>query len=162
MVPQSLVYLQCLSYKQYNFCVQKKNQLDATGWFIALTICPTCFGQFYAHHQDLDTICVITTYGVRCLGFWLSEVRCRAAGCASVMRDVARLQSSNIPHSGRIAQKCPKHVEHIISAINHSVASSWFFLFTHMQRSTDKHTSNSNSVSAECKFWGLKLNIYYI
>ena len=27
-------------------------------------------------------------------------------------------------------QKCPKHVQHIISAINHSVASSWFFFST--------------------------------
>ena len=27
------------------------------------------------------------------------------------------------------AEKCPKHVEHIISAMNHSVASSWFFFF---------------------------------
>jgi hypothetical protein len=28
------------------------------------------------------------------------------------------------------AQKCPKHVEHIINAIKHSVASSWFFFST--------------------------------
>jgi len=40
-------------------CVEKKNQLDATEWFIALTICPTCFGHFYAHHQELVTICVL-------------------------------------------------------------------------------------------------------
>jgi hypothetical protein len=44
------------------------------------------------------------------------------------------------------AQKCPKHVEHIISAINHSVASSWFFVSTHMQRCTDKHTSSSEVI----------------
>ena len=42
------------------------------------------------------------------------------------------------------AQKCPKHVEHIISAINHSVASSWFFFSTHMQRCMDRHTSNQS------------------
>ena len=30
----------------------------------------------------------------------------------------------------------------VISAIKHSVASSWFFFSTHMQRCTDKHTSN--------------------
>ena len=48
--------------------------------------------------------CVITAYGVQCLGFWLSEIRCRAAGCASGMKDVAR--SSNIPRSGLIAG-CP-------------------------------------------------------
>jgi len=40
-------------------CVGKKNQLDATEWFIVLTICSTCFGHFYAHHQELETICVL-------------------------------------------------------------------------------------------------------
>jgi hypothetical protein len=38
-------------------------------------------------------------------------------------------------------QKCPKHVELIISAINHSVTSSWFFFCMHMERCTDRHTS---------------------
>ena len=40
-------------------CVEKKNQLDATEWFIALIICSTCFGHFYAHHQKLETICML-------------------------------------------------------------------------------------------------------
>ena len=44
------------------------------------------------------------------------------------------------------AQKCPKHVEYIISAIRHSVTSSWFFFSTHMQRCMDKHTSNKPTV----------------
>ena len=39
--------------------VEKKNQLDANEWFIALIICSTCFGHFYAHHQELKTICVL-------------------------------------------------------------------------------------------------------
>ena len=69
------------------------NQLDATEWFIALIICSTCFGHFYAHHQELEIICVITAYGVRCLGCWLSEVRYRTAGYASGVRDVARATS---------------------------------------------------------------------
>ena len=48
------------------------------------------------------------------------------------------------------AQKCPKHVEHIISAIKHSVASGWFFFSTHMQRCTDKHPSSlHNTYSAD-------------
>ena len=38
-----------------------------------------------------DYMCVITAYGVQCLGCWLSVVRCRTAGYASGMRDVARL-----------------------------------------------------------------------
>ena len=40
-------------------CVEKKNQLDATEWSIALIICSTCFGHFYAHHQELETVCVL-------------------------------------------------------------------------------------------------------
>ena len=62
-----------------------------------------------------DYMCVITAYGVRCLGCWLLKVRFKAAGC-------------------------------IISAINHPVTYSWFFFSTHMQRRTDKHTSNRMKV----------------
>ena len=39
--------------------VEKKNQLDAIEWFIALVICSTCFGHFCVHHQELETICVL-------------------------------------------------------------------------------------------------------
>jgi len=35
------------------------NQLDAAEWFIALIICSTCFGQLYAHHQELEAILVL-------------------------------------------------------------------------------------------------------
>ena len=58
----------CLSMHRC-ICVEKKNQLDATEWFIALIICSTCFGHFYAHHQELETICVCVTTacGMRCL-----------------------------------------------------------------------------------------------
>ena len=48
----------CLSVHRC-ICVGKKNQLDATEWFIALIICSTCFGHFYAHRQELETICVL-------------------------------------------------------------------------------------------------------
>jgi hypothetical protein len=40
-------------------CVENINQLDAIEWFIALIICSTCFGHFYVHHQELETICVL-------------------------------------------------------------------------------------------------------
>ena len=40
-------------------CIEKKNQLDASEWFIALIICSTCFGHLYAHRQELETICVL-------------------------------------------------------------------------------------------------------
>jgi len=38
-----------------------KNQLDATYYFIVLLIGSTCFGHYYAHHQELATITLITT-----------------------------------------------------------------------------------------------------
>jgi hypothetical protein len=38
---------------------REENQLDATEWFIALKICSTCFGHSYAHHQELESICVL-------------------------------------------------------------------------------------------------------
>ena len=41
------------------FMLREANQLDATEWFIALIICSRCFGHFYAHHQELKTICVL-------------------------------------------------------------------------------------------------------
>ena len=39
--------------------LEKKNQLDSTECFIALIICSTCFGHFFAHHQELETIYVL-------------------------------------------------------------------------------------------------------
>ena len=45
--------------QQTNICVQMKNQLDANERFIALIICSTCFGQLYAHYQEMETICVL-------------------------------------------------------------------------------------------------------
>jgi len=53
-------------------CVEKKNHLDATECFIALMIRSTCFGHFYAHHQVLDTICVLLPPMVCCA--WLLVV----------------------------------------------------------------------------------------
>jgi hypothetical protein len=48
----------CLSVHRY-ICTEKKNQLNATEWFIALIIHSICFGHLYAHHQELETICVL-------------------------------------------------------------------------------------------------------
>ena len=48
----------CLSVHR-RICVEKKNQLDATEWFIALIICSTCFGHFYAHHQEFEIMFVL-------------------------------------------------------------------------------------------------------
>ena len=55
---KSATDLMCLSVHRC-ICVEKKNQLDITECFIALKICSTCFGHFYAHHQELETICVL-------------------------------------------------------------------------------------------------------
>ena len=38
---------------------REENQLDVTECFIALMIRSTCFGHFYAHHQELETICFL-------------------------------------------------------------------------------------------------------
>ena len=76
------------------YFIEKKNHLDATELFIALIIRSTCFGHFYAHHQELETI--VFYYRLRCavLGCWLSGARCRAAGYASRKCDVARRATS--------------------------------------------------------------------
>ena len=47
----------------------------ATEWFIALIIFSTRFGHFYAHHQELETICVLLPPMVcdtLVAGFWRS------------------------------------------------------------------------------------------
>jgi len=41
--------------------LKNKNQLDATYYFIVLLIGSTCFGHYYAHHQELATKMLITT-----------------------------------------------------------------------------------------------------
>ena len=48
-----------VSFNMIIWCVEKKNQLDVTECFIGLMICSTCFWHFYAHHQELETICVL-------------------------------------------------------------------------------------------------------
>jgi len=42
---------------------REKLQLDATQWFIELINHSTCFGHYYAHHQELETMEVITACG---------------------------------------------------------------------------------------------------
>ena len=83
----------------YRVCVEKKNQLDATEWFIALIICSTCFGHFYAHHQELENICVLLPAMVCSAWLLVVGARNRAAGYVSRKRDVARLQVVQHPSS---------------------------------------------------------------
>jgi hypothetical protein len=72
-----------------------------------------------------DYMCVITAYGVRCLGCWLSEVRCSwAAGYTSGMRDVARRPSRNIPHPGRIACCPASHLQQPATKASHNIGGN--------------------------------------
>ena len=41
--------------------MKNKNQLDATYYCVVLLIGSTCFGHYYAYHQELATIMLITT-----------------------------------------------------------------------------------------------------
>jgi len=43
--------------------MKKEIQLDATQWFIELMIRSTRFGDYYAHHQELETIQMFTACG---------------------------------------------------------------------------------------------------
>ena len=43
--------------------MRKEIQLDATQWFIELIFLSTCFGHYYAHHQELETIQMFTACG---------------------------------------------------------------------------------------------------
>ena len=43
---------------------REENQVDSTENLIALIICSTCFGQLYAHHQELETILVLLLHMV--------------------------------------------------------------------------------------------------
>ena len=53
-----------------------KTQLDATYYFVVLRIGSTCFGHYYAHHQELATMLLITTLFVSFLVCCMLEVRC--------------------------------------------------------------------------------------
>jgi len=43
--------------------MKRENQLDAKQWFIDLMIRSTCFGHYYADHQELETIQMFTACG---------------------------------------------------------------------------------------------------
>ena len=74
---------------QMNIHVEIKCQLDATDDFIAdLIACSTCFGQHYAHHQELESIIqVVVACDIWCFGFqvvgmvWSWGLCVRFVGC---------------------------------------------------------------------------------
>ena len=53
-----------------------KNTVDATYYFIVLLIGSTCFGHYYAHHQEIATVMLITTFVVSFLVCCRLEVGC--------------------------------------------------------------------------------------
>ena len=69
--------------------MKNKNQLDATYYFIVLLIGSTCFGHYYAYHQELATIMLITTLVVSFLVCCMLEVRCGYAGVVSGLQALA-------------------------------------------------------------------------
>ena len=97
-----LIYLVdvCLSVHRC-ICVEKKNHLDATEWFIALIICSTCFGHFYAHHQELKTICVLLPPMV--FGACLLVVEVEVQDSRLCGQEEGCCTTCNIPLPGRIA-----------------------------------------------------------
>ena len=56
--------------------LKNKNQLDATYYFVVLLIGSTCFGHYYAHHQELATMMLSTTLVVSFLVYCRLEIRC--------------------------------------------------------------------------------------
>ena len=46
-----------------DFDMKRENQLDFTQRFIELMIRSTCFGHYYAHHQEFETIQMFTACG---------------------------------------------------------------------------------------------------
>ena len=43
--------------------MKRENILNAAQWFIELMIRSTCFGGYYAHHQELEIIQMTTACG---------------------------------------------------------------------------------------------------
>jgi len=77
--------------KEFPFDWRIKNQLDAPCYFIVLLIDSTCFGHYYAHHQELATVMLFTTlvvsFLVCCTIYWgLGVIRLECPGCRHTLR----------------------------------------------------------------------------
>jgi len=93
------------SHKTYVQYVEIECQLDATEVFIAdLIVCSTCFGHYYAHHQELKSIIQWLLPVVFRAVVLKLLVRCGAEGYVSGLQD---------------------------AAIKTSVTSSWHFISTY-------------------------------
>jgi len=145
--------------------LKEENQLDVIEWFIALVICSTCFGHLYAHHTELETILVLLPHMV--CNALVADGRRSGAGQQAVCLGWGKLleqfpssrtlhticgnNTSVVSSSWWWAYKCPKHVEQITSAINHSVVSSSFssrHIYNNAQ--TNIHQSLKTSTNFQC------------
>jgi len=78
--PATYSRLDLSNLKTYTDNWRIKNQLDATYYFIVFLIGSKCFGHYYAHHQGLATMVLITALVVSFLVCCMLEVRCGLAG----------------------------------------------------------------------------------
>ena len=116
--------------------IEKKTQLDATESFIAAYNMLNMFQALLCSSSGARDL-YVCYYRLWCAMPWLLVVegQVRAAGYESGMKDVDRLQSSNIPHPGRIAdwpvpdlRQPETKASHTISGNNtHIVSSSWWW-----------------------------------
>ena len=67
-----------------------QNQLDATNYFIVFLMGSTCFGHYYAHHQELAIMMLITILVVSFLVCCMLEVKCCLAGEVSGLQPAAQ------------------------------------------------------------------------
>ena len=101
---------------------REENQLDDTECFIALIICSTLSHNF--PHPGRIACC--------------SAPNSRPPA-TKALHTICSNNPSIVSSSWWWAYKCPKHVEQFISAIKHSVASSWFSSFRLKFRRTVWH-----------------------
>ena len=80
---------------------REENQLYVTECFIALMIRSTCFGHFYAHHQELETIFVLLPPMV--CSAWLLVVGGQEQDSRLCVQEEGCCTSCNIPIPGSIA-----------------------------------------------------------
>ena len=138
-----LCSLWCVAIRCYEvrFCIrwfastiylkQGKNQLDATCYFIVLLIDSTCFAHYYAHHQELATIMLITTL-VYCSWFpvcwtlgavrleWCPGCRLEPAARTLYFRTLSSFQTQNV----FCLSVCLSAAPHAPPTTSHSKSSS--------------------------------------
>ena len=75
---------------------REKIQLHATQWFIELIIRSTCFGYYYVHHQEFETIQVITACGTwHFVESWSCGLEC---GCRHSLQRHSCTESETYAH----------------------------------------------------------------